>query len=122
MEALDEQSGTGPDLLPARILKHCAAQLAYPILQLAMLILDSGEWPECWKDHWIVPLFKRGAVYLSKNYRGVHLTAQLPKVVERLILSLLEPHVTLWNLTGENQFAYSKKKGARDVLALLCLK
>ena len=122
MEALDEQSGTGPDLLPARILKHCAAQLAYPILQLAMLILDSGEWPECWKDHWIVPLFKRGAVYLSKNYRGVHLTAQLSKVIERLISLLLDPHVTRWNLIGKNQFAYSKKKGARDVLALLCLR
>jgi hypothetical protein len=51
LAALDERSGTGPDLLPARILKNCAEQLAYPIMQLAFLILNSGEWPESWREH-----------------------------------------------------------------------
>ena len=120
--ALDEHSGTGPDLLPARILKYCADQLAHPILQLTLLMLESGEWPDSWREHWILPLFKRSAVYLPKNYQGVHLTAQFSKVIERLLLSLLVPHVTRWSLTGENQFAYSKNKGARDALALLCLR
>ena len=64
LQALCEQSGTGPDLLPARILKNCASQLAYPVLVLTLLILDSGEWPDGWKEHWVVPLFKRGAVFL----------------------------------------------------------
>ena len=88
VEARDEQSGTEPDLLPASFLKFCAAQLALPILQLATLILDSGEWPDMWKEHWIVPLFKREAVYASQKLPRVHLTAQSSKVVERLILSL----------------------------------
>ena len=38
LEGLDENSGTGPNLLPTRILKNCAAHLAYPILQFALLI------------------------------------------------------------------------------------
>ena len=119
---LDESSGTGPDFIPAKILKLFAEQLAHPVLMMATLILNSGEWPEDWRVHWIVPLYKRGAVYLSKNYRGIHLTAQLSKVLERLFLSILTPHIKLWNLTGINQFAYTKKKGSRDVLALLCLR
>ena len=49
--SLDEHSGTGPDLLPAKILKHFAKQLAYPVWMLATLILDSGEWPETWREH-----------------------------------------------------------------------
>ena len=31
LQALCEQSGTGPDLLPARILKNCASQLCPPL-------------------------------------------------------------------------------------------
>ena len=106
---MDESSGTGPDFIPAKILKLFAEQLAYPVLMMATLILNSGEWPEDWRVHWIVPLYKRGAVYLSKNYRGIHLTAQLSKVLERLFLSILTPHIKLWNLTGINQFAYTKE-------------
>ena len=94
---LDESSGTGPDLLLARTLKQCRHYLAYPILQLALSILDSGVWPAKWRIHCIVPIFKRGTVFLPKNYRGVHLTAQLSKVVERLLRSLMLPHITLWN-------------------------
>lgn len=50
------------------------------------------------------------------------MTAQLSNVIERLPLSPLVPHVTLWKLIGENHFAYTKKKGAIDALALLCLR
>jgi hypothetical protein len=119
---LDENSATGPDMLPARVLKQCRYQLAAPILQIMQTILNSGIWPLDWRIHWIVPIYKRGAVYLPKNYRGVHLTAQLAKVVERLLLSMMVPHIDLWSLSGCNQFAYTKKKGARDVLALLTLR
>ena len=120
--ALDESSGTGPDRLPARILKQCRDCLAYPILLLTIFILNVGEWPDDWRVHWIAPIFKRGAVFLPKNYRGVHLTAQLSKVVERLILLLLMPHISMCSLSGHNQFAYTKKKGSRDVLALLAMR
>jgi hypothetical protein len=50
------------------------------------------------------------------------MTSQLSKVVERLILSLITPHASLWILTGVNQFAYTKKRGSRDVLTLLTMR
>ena len=122
LEALDVNSATGPDLLPARILKYCAQELAAPVLKLAERILKTGKWPHSWREHWIVPIYKRKAVYKAGNYRGVHLTAQLSKIIERLFMKLLMPHVSALNLAGINQFAYTKKRGARDVLALLALK
>ena len=69
-----------------------------------------------------MPIYKRKAVYKSGNYRGVHLTAQLSKVVERLVQKILLPHVSRLNLAGINQFAYTKKRGARNALALLVLR
>ena len=87
-----------------------------------MLILSTGEWPDDWRTHWIAPIFKKGAVFSPKNYRGVHLTAQLAKVIERIVLPMMMPHISLWKLAGTNQFAYTKKRGSRDVLVLLTMR
>ena len=45
LKSIDECSATGPDLIPARVLKKCCAALAKPLLQLALMILQWGHWP-----------------------------------------------------------------------------
>ena len=121
MNKLRIDSGTGPDLLPARILKHCSAALAKPVLLLTMCILMAGEWPQLWRQHWVAPLFKRKSVYHPGNYRGIHFTAQLSKVVERLLKLLYDPYLSAVSAFGPSQFAYTLGRGARDALALLVL-
>jgi hypothetical protein len=81
--AVKVSSSTGPDMLPARILKICAVELAVPMLLLAQAILLSGIWPAIWLAHWIVPLYKKNSVFKAENYRGIHLTAQMSKAMER---------------------------------------
>ena len=83
LKALDESCGTGPDLLPARVLKKCADVLALPITLLTRKLLREGQWPACWRNHWARSIYKKGNKAEAKNDRGVHLTAQLSKVVER---------------------------------------
>ena len=121
LENLREDSGTGPDMLPARILKMCAKQLARPIVLLVTRMLCDGVWPDMWREHWIVPIFKRGSVFKPANYRGIHMTAQLSKIVERLIKRMVEPYLEHSLALGVNQFAYRAQRGARDALAFLTL-
>ena len=121
MEKLRVDSGTGPDLLPARILRHCADVLAKPVLLLATSIVSTGIWPQLWRQHWITPLFKKKSIYNPGNYRGIHLTPQLSKVMERLLKLLYDPYLSTTCAFGQNQFAYSVGRGARDALALLLL-
>jgi hypothetical protein len=64
-----------------------------------------------------VPLFKKKAVFDPKNYRGVHLTPQLSKVVERLLGRFLLPFFEATEAYGPNQFAYAKGKGCKDAHA-----
>ncbi len=118
LKNLDENSGTGPDLLPARILKRCARELALPVTLLARKLLREHRWPSCWRQHWIHGIYKRGSKALGKNYRGVHLTPQLSKVVERAIGSLFIPWLESVEAFGANQFAYSKGKGYKDTLTI----
>ena len=120
MAVLDDSS-TGPDLLPARILKRCAVQLAKPLQSLLQRMLETKSWPESWREHWVVPIYKKKAVFAASNYRGIHLTAQLSKVAERLLLPLIEPHISRTVAFGPNQFAYTKCRGARDALAYLTM-
>ena len=118
LKALDETSGTGPDLLPARVLKRCADALALPVTLLARKLLREGRWPECWRTHWVHSIYKRDSKAEAKNYRGVHLTPQLSKVVERAVGSLLLPWLETHGAYGPHQYAYGKGKGYKDVLAI----
>ena len=118
LKGLDEHSGTGPDKLPARILKKCAAELALPVTLLTRKLLAEGRWPQCWRTHWIHAIHKRKSRADAKNYRGVHLTTQLSKVVERAFGSIFIPWAESNELYAPNQYAYGKGKGYKDTLAV----
>ena len=118
LRKLDASSGTGPDLLPARILKTLASELALPTTLLVRKILNDGRWPLCWRLHWVHPVYKRKSKADARNYRGVHLTPQLSKVAERAIGAVFIPCTESNGLFGPHQYAYSRGKGYKDVLAV----
>ncbi len=116
LNKLDATSGTGPDLLPARLLKSLASELALPIAILARLMVTERRWPLCWRNHWVHPIYKRKSKADGKNYRGVHLTPQISKIVARSIASLFLPFVEKEGLYGSHQYAYGKGRGYKDAL------
>ena len=118
LKKLDEQSGTGPDLLPSRILKRCASVLAWPVTLLTRKLPQKRIWPDCWRSHWIHGIFKKGSRADGRNYRGVHLTPQLSKVVEKAIGTLCITFLELNDAYGPHQYAYGKGKGYQDVLLI----
>ena len=118
LRKLDETSGTGPDLLPARVLKLCAAQLATPVALLTRKLLRERRWPRCWRIHWIHGIHKKGPKALGSNYRGVHLTPQFSKVVERAVGSVVLPWLEGTEAYGPHQYAYARGRGYKDVLAI----
>ena len=121
LKSINPESATGPDLLPGRILRECACQLAKPLSMLVKRIISTGNWPNAWREHWIIPIHKRKAVTNARNYRGVHLTAQISKAAERMVTTLAAPFLQSPLRIGSNQFAYCKEKGSRDALAYLVL-
>ena len=80
-------------------------------------ILHEGTWPNYWRLHWIQPLHKRESRADPGKYRGVHLTAQVSKVVERAIGHTFLPWARKENVYGENQYAYTTARSHKDALA-----
>ena len=60
VQGLKEDSATGPDMLPTKMLRECADALAKPIRILALLILQQEILPKAWMTHWNVQLCKKG--------------------------------------------------------------
>ena len=110
---------SGPDNLPVRIFKECAAELAIAIAVLVRFLLQKRHWPQIWRLHRIHPLFKKGAVSAATNYRGVHLTNVLSKVVERVVAHHLTPFFDRTGAYGMDQWAFRKKHSCRDLVTLL---
>ena len=121
LRALRAEAATGPDLVPTRVLQGCSKELALPLHKVATKALHSGRWPKAWLEHWILPLYKKKAVWAPGNYRGVHLTSQVGKAAERLLRTGFADFFASADCSGENQFAYKPERGARDALAFLTL-
>ena len=121
LENLSDESSTGPGLAAARILESCAEQLAKPLQILLSRLLETASWPESWRECWIVPTNKKKVVFSASNNRGVRLTAQLSTVAERLLLPMLEAHISHTVAFGPNQFTYVKGRGARGAVACLTM-
>ena len=85
LRQLKEDTATGPDLLPSKVLKKCAETLALPISLIARLCIENCYWPKSWKYHWLHPIFKKKAVTNPTNYRRVHITSIVSKIVERAV-------------------------------------
>ena len=64
---------------------------------------------------------QKGALFVLGNYRGIHLTPQIPKAMERFLGSMIRNLTSLPANIGANQFAYQRERGARDALAFIVL-
>ena len=115
LKGLDEHSGTGPDGISSRILRQCRDALELPVLLLARLSSTKAGGPgpgEC------IGSYKKKSRADSRNYRGVHLTPQISKVIERVVGYAFLPWANQVRLFGENQYAYSTRRSHRDALAV----
>ena len=118
MSELNPDKTSGPDGLPVKIFRECRAVLAVAIAMLVRFVLRHKFWPSDWRRHHIHPLFKKGSVSMPGNYRGVHLTNVLSKIVERAIATFLTPFFDKFGY-GIDQWAFRRGRSCRDLVALL---
>ena len=118
LKAINPAKATGPDGLPGRILRACAKESAVPLAKFARRFLDEGTWPDIRRLHWIHPLYKKGAVSDSKNYRGVHLTSVLSKTLERIVSMVFVPFLDKGGAFGRSQWAFRPAHSCRDLVTL----
>ena len=116
---LREDQATGPDDIGVVFLKRMAKHIDLPLILLCRRIFSEAKWPQKWRRHNVVALFKKGSPYLPSQYRGIHLTSIMSKTIERMIGQTLVPFLEARGF-GTAQWAFRKQASARD-LVTVCL-
>ena len=101
------------DVLPCTLLNGCAAVFA-PVIasaRLANLSLQTGIFPSCFKRAQVLPLLKKSGLDTTSpaNYKSISNLSTVSKVLERLVLARLPPH--LLGSTNFSQFQSAYRKG-----------
>jgi hypothetical protein len=107
---------TGPDEIPAFIIRAAANQLAPILARIYQRTLDHFEIPQNWRDALVVPVFKKGERHIAANYRPVSLTSISCKILEHIIHSNIMKHFDTNKILTETQHGFRKKRSTESQL------
>ena len=106
IKAIPSDSASGPDGIPAIVLKNCAKELLSPLRIIWEESFDRGTVPKYYKDTIITPLYKKGDRARAVNYRPVALTSHVIKVFERVIRGSMVDFIEKNQLLCDNQHGF----------------
>ena len=116
---LDPSKATGPDEIPARILKQYASEFAPHLSQIFNISLAQGEVPADWRQANVIPIFKKGEKYLASNYRPVSLTCICCKILKHIVVSNVLNHLDKYDILVDCQHGFRAKRGCETQLLTL---
>ena len=119
LRKLNPEKATGPDDIPARVLKMCADELSLPLSRLFALCFRTGTQPALWKTARIVPVHKKKSRSTPSNYRPVSLLSIVSKVLESIINSSVMNFLEKRNVLSPHQFGFRRGLGTADLLTQL---
>ena len=107
---LQLDSASGPDGIPAVLLKYCAEQFCKPLRLIWEESMSKCVVPSFYKKAHVTPLYKKGYRAAAVNYRPVSLTSHVIKLYERIIRKVMIKYLYI----EENNILYDKQHGFRS--------
>ena len=116
LRAVVPGKASGPDNIPARVLKECAESLAPVLTDFFQQSLDESRVPDDWKQQYVHPIFKKGSKSDPANYRPVALTCLLSKMLEHIIASSIHKHLESHSFLAAVQHGFRKYRSCETQL------
>ena len=118
LKGLNPNKATGPDDIPARILKICAPEIAPALTVIFRKSLETGTLPQDWKRANVSPIFKKGERSNPSNYRPVSLTSVCCKVMEHVIHTNIMSHFEHYDILSDKQHGFRRNHSCESQLIL----
>ncbi len=115
LSRINPRKAAGPDNIPGRVLKDCAAQLTDVLTDIFNTSLSQAVVPTCLKSTTIIPVPKKSPVSCLNDYRPIALTPIMMKCFERLVMNNIKN--SLPNTLDPLQFAYRPNRSTDDAIS-----
>ena len=119
LRRLNTAKASGPDDIPAHVLKSCADELSHPLTKLFSLCFRKQIQPYQWKCARAVPVYKKKSKSLPQNYRPVSLLSIISKVMESIVNRQLLNFLESRGVLSPRQFGFRKGLSTTDLLMKL---
>ncbi len=116
IKSLNNTSAIGIDGIPVSVLKSLAPIIAAPISHLVRRSFESAIVPSGFKKASVLPLHKKNKPpHLPSSYRPVSILVAMSKIMERVVLQQVSPHLA--NLLPPTQFGFRPKRSTAAAIA-----
>ena len=120
LKKINPHKASGPDMIPARILKDLAEELAPFLTEIFQRSLADGEVPMEWRSANVTAIFKKGDRFKASNYRPVSLTSLCYKLQEHIIVSNTMKHLEHHKILTDCQHGFRAQRSCETQLVTLC--
>lgn len=106
------------DFVPTSVIKACRGTFAHIIARLANLSFDHATFPARFRMAQVTPLIKKHGLDKNDpgNYRPISNPNTVSKIIERLALARIAPHVTTSPSFDPMQSAYRRRHSTETAL------
>uniref|UniRef100_A0A8C5R2X5 Reverse transcriptase domain-containing protein n=1 Tax=Leptobrachium leishanense TaxID=445787 RepID=A0A8C5R2X5_9ANUR len=111
---------SGPDQIPAMLLKISAPAIAKPVATLINESLATGYIPKLWKTARVVPIHKSGDNTLVSNYRPISLLPVMSKILEKCVYTQLCDYYQYRNYLTPDQSGVRPNHSTTTALLKVC--
>ena len=106
LKKINPNKASGSDMIPARILKDLATELAPILTEIFQRTLVDGEIPVDCRSANVTAIFKKGDRFNASNYRPVSLTSLCCKLQEHIIVSSTLKHLVHHKILTDCQHGF----------------
>ena len=116
---VNASKATGPDRIPAIVLKMCSPELSPVFAKLHNKWLAESCFPSCWKSSSVVPVFKNdGEASDPGKYRPINLPI-ISKIFDSFINDNLTKYLDITGLFSDLQYGFRAFRSTADILTVL---
>ncbi|KAL0195209.1 hypothetical protein M9458_008781, partial [Cirrhinus mrigala] len=115
LSRINPRKAVGPDNIPGRVLRECAAQLTDVLTDIFNTSLSQAVVPTCLKSTSIIPVPKKSPVSCLNDYCPIALTPIMMKCFERLVMHHIKSSLPI--TLDPFQFAYRPNRSTDDAIS-----
>ena len=106
LKAIGKNKSVGLDNIPNKLLKMAADVVAPSLTEIFSQSINTGIFPNDWKEARVSPLFKNGVKNDPNNYRPISIIPAVSKFFEKIIFDQLYAYLNDNNLLSQCQSGF----------------